>query len=60
MESDKTSSVMLINAFFITKTFLIKPFFNNYLSFFDMQRKCLFLNCARKTRKIYRKTIFFY
>ncbi len=39
MESDKTRSVILINAFFITKTFLIKPFFNNYLLFFDMQRK---------------------
>ncbi len=55
-EREMTKRVILINAFFIIfNLFVLQS--NNYLLFFDMQIKRVFIYKQRKTENIYRKTI---
>lgn len=54
-DSDITSSVILINALFITRIFKWSVF--SFHRNCDMQMKRLFLNWQRKTENIYRFSI---
>ena len=59
MVNNITKTVIHMLTAFIIQIFLRIQFlfFNEYLSFFDMQRKNVFLIPPKKTIKIYRKTI---